>query len=121
MVSHIVPDWSGGTRIGEAVAGFNRLWAKRVLGQGAIVLLFTDGLERDDKDELEKEINSRKKPAPVIDKQSSTNVEIKQVAGPVDLKGNPVKLMEISDPKIREIRDQAAAKPGAIVEQTTIR
>lgn len=84
--------------------------------------------ERQDKDdeaaavdELEKEINSRKKPAPVIDKQSSTNVEVKQVAGPVDLKGNPVKLMEISDPKIREIRDQAAAKPGAIVEQTTIR
>ncbi len=47
MVSHIVPDWSGGTRIGEALAGFNRLWAKRVLGQGAVVLLITDGLDRD--------------------------------------------------------------------------
>ncbi len=47
MVSHIVPDWSGGTRIGEAVAGFNRLWSKRVLGQGAVVLLITDGLDRD--------------------------------------------------------------------------
>ncbi|MGE0225304.1 MAG: VWA domain-containing protein [Acetobacteraceae bacterium] len=46
MVSHIVPDWSGGTRIGEALATFNRLWARRVLGQGAIVLLITDGLDR---------------------------------------------------------------------------
>ena len=47
MVAHAVPDWSGGTRIGEAVAAFNRLWAKRVLGQGAVVLLITDGLDRD--------------------------------------------------------------------------
>jgi len=47
MVAHIVPDWSGGTRIGEALASFNRLWAKRVLGQGAVVLLITDGLDRD--------------------------------------------------------------------------
>jgi uncharacterized protein with von Willebrand factor type A (vWA) domain len=47
MVAHAVPDWSGGTRIGEAVAAFNRHWAKRVLGQGAVVLLITDGLDRD--------------------------------------------------------------------------
>ena len=47
MVSHIVPDWSGGTRIGEALETFNRHWARRVLGQGAIVLLITDGLDRD--------------------------------------------------------------------------
>jgi uncharacterized protein with von Willebrand factor type A (vWA) domain len=47
MVAHAVPDWSGGTRIGEALAGFNHLWAKRVLGQGAVVLLITDGLDRD--------------------------------------------------------------------------
>ncbi|MGB3897666.1 MAG: VWA domain-containing protein [Mesorhizobium sp.] len=43
-----VKDWSGGTRIGEALGEFNRLWSRRVLGQGAIVLLITDGLERDD-------------------------------------------------------------------------
>ena len=30
MVSHVVPDWSGGTRIGEALEAFNRLWARRV-------------------------------------------------------------------------------------------
>jgi uncharacterized protein with von Willebrand factor type A (vWA) domain len=47
MVSHAVPDWSGGTRIGEALQRFNKLWARRVLGQGAIVLLITDGLDRD--------------------------------------------------------------------------
>ncbi len=41
-----VPDWSGGTRIGEALEQFNHDWARRVLGQGAIVLLVTDGLDR---------------------------------------------------------------------------
>jgi hypothetical protein len=47
MVSHVVPDWSGGTRIGEALHRFNTLWARRVLGQGAVVLLISDGLDRD--------------------------------------------------------------------------
>lgn len=47
LVSHAVPDWSGGTRIGEALASFNHDWARRVLGQGAVVLLVTDGLDRD--------------------------------------------------------------------------
>jgi uncharacterized protein with von Willebrand factor type A (vWA) domain len=42
-----VQDWSGGTRIGDTLHAFNRLWSRRVLGQGAIVLLITDGLERD--------------------------------------------------------------------------
>ena len=47
MVAHTVPDLSGGTRIGEALTRFNRDWARRVLGQGAVVLLVTDGLDRD--------------------------------------------------------------------------
>jgi uncharacterized protein with von Willebrand factor type A (vWA) domain len=47
-----VLDWSGGTRIGTSLAAFNKLWARRVLGQGAIVLLITDGLERDPGDRL---------------------------------------------------------------------
>ncbi|MCS6781487.1 MAG: VWA domain-containing protein, partial [Geminicoccaceae bacterium] len=47
MVAALVPDWSGGTRIGEAIARFNRDWARRVLGQGAVVLLITDGLDRE--------------------------------------------------------------------------
>ncbi|MDX1786428.1 MAG: VWA domain-containing protein, partial [Roseovarius sp.] len=42
------PDWQGGTRIGDALARFNRDWSRRVLGQGAAVLLITDGLERGD-------------------------------------------------------------------------
>jgi len=51
-----VKDWSGGTRIGEALNTFNRLWSRRTLGQGAIVLLITDGLERDDVAGLEAEM-----------------------------------------------------------------
>ncbi|MEX2630981.1 MAG: VWA domain-containing protein [Tistlia sp.] len=42
-----VTDWSGGTRIGACLADFNRTWARRVLGQGAIVLLISDGLDRE--------------------------------------------------------------------------
>lgn len=50
-----VPDWSGGTRIGATLGQFNRLWSRRVLGQGAVVLLITDGLEREGIEELERE------------------------------------------------------------------
>ncbi|WP_341703888.1 VWA domain-containing protein [Ferrovibrio sp.] len=46
-VSEAVPDWSGGTRIGTTLAEFNRLWSRRVLGQGAVVVLVTDGLDRE--------------------------------------------------------------------------
>ncbi len=46
-VAEAVADWSGGTRIGAALNDFNRLWSRRVLAQGAIVLLITDGLDRD--------------------------------------------------------------------------
>jgi len=46
-----VDDWSGGTRIAVAIGEFNRLWSRRVLGQGAVVLLITDGLERDMEEE----------------------------------------------------------------------
>lgn len=45
-------DWSGGTRIGTSLAAFNRDWSRRVLGQGAVVLLITDGLDRDDEGAL---------------------------------------------------------------------
>lgn len=47
-----VQDWEGGTRIGACLDAFNRDWSRRVLGQGAVVLLITDGLERDDPDRL---------------------------------------------------------------------
>ncbi|UOM34953.1 VWA domain-containing protein [Acuticoccus sp. I52.16.1] len=47
MCTGQVADWSGGTRIGEALERFNREWSRRVLSGGPIVLLVTDGLERD--------------------------------------------------------------------------
>lgn len=40
-------DWSGGTRIGACLTAFNRDWSRRVMGQGAVVILITDGLDRD--------------------------------------------------------------------------
>ncbi|MEM6422584.1 MAG: VWA domain-containing protein, partial [Pseudomonadota bacterium] len=46
-------DWEGGTRIGHALESFNRDWSRRVLGQGAVVLLVTDGLEREEPERLE--------------------------------------------------------------------
>jgi uncharacterized protein with von Willebrand factor type A (vWA) domain len=52
-----VLDWSGGTRIATSLHSFNKLWARRVLTQGAIVLLITDGLERDPDDKLAFEID----------------------------------------------------------------
>jgi uncharacterized protein len=52
-----VPDWSGGTRIASSLRAFNKQWARRVLTQGAVVLLITDGLERDADDTLAFEID----------------------------------------------------------------
>jgi uncharacterized protein with von Willebrand factor type A (vWA) domain len=46
-VGEVVQDWSGGTRIGACLEEFNRTWSRRVLGQGAVLLLITDGLDRD--------------------------------------------------------------------------
>lgn len=45
--SSAVEDWAGGTRISASLHSFNKLWGRRVLGQGAIVLLISDGLERE--------------------------------------------------------------------------
>ncbi len=56
-VSHAVEDWGGGTRIGETIHHFNRQWSRRVLGQGAVVLLITDGLDRDAGDGLAPEMD----------------------------------------------------------------
>jgi len=52
-----VLDWSGGTRIATSLAAFNKQWSRRVLTQGAVVLLFTDGLERDPDERLGFEID----------------------------------------------------------------
>ena len=49
-------DWSGGTRIAACLHAFNRDWGRRVLGQGAVVLLITDGLDRDEGGDLSREM-----------------------------------------------------------------
>lgn len=51
-VAKSVTDWEGGTRIGECLHRFNVDWSRRVLGQGAVVLLITDGLDRQTDDSL---------------------------------------------------------------------
>lgn len=49
-------DWEGGTRIGACLETFNRDWSRRVMGQGAVVLLITDGLDRDAPEELSRQM-----------------------------------------------------------------
>jgi uncharacterized protein with von Willebrand factor type A (vWA) domain len=49
-------DWEGGTRIGTCLHAFNRDWSRRVMGQGAVVLLITDGLDRDSAADLGREM-----------------------------------------------------------------
>ncbi len=49
-------DWEGGTRIGTCLHEFNRDWSRRVMGQGAVVLLITDGLDRDPHHDLTREM-----------------------------------------------------------------
>jgi uncharacterized protein with von Willebrand factor type A (vWA) domain len=65
-VSAAVKDWSGGTRIGATLREFNYKWARRVLTQGADVLLMTDGLERDDIAQLTTEMQRLRRSAKKI-------------------------------------------------------
>jgi uncharacterized protein with von Willebrand factor type A (vWA) domain len=51
-----VPDWGGGTRIGDAIRTFNVQWRRRVLPAGAIVLLISDGWDRGEPDLLAREM-----------------------------------------------------------------
>ncbi|MCY4301471.1 MAG: VWA domain-containing protein [Aestuariivita sp.] len=55
-VGSLAQDWEGGTRIGSCLHVFNRDWSRRVLGQGAVVLLMSDGLDREDPNLLEREM-----------------------------------------------------------------
>jgi uncharacterized protein len=55
-VGKSVHDFSGGTRIGRALAEFNRRWARRVLGHGAIVIVISDGWDRGDPELLAAEL-----------------------------------------------------------------
>ena len=53
QIASDVSDWDGGTRIAESLARFNRDWGRRVLAQNAVVVLLSDGLERDKEGNLE--------------------------------------------------------------------
>jgi uncharacterized protein with von Willebrand factor type A (vWA) domain len=56
-VADSVTDWSGGTRIGSCLHDFNKHWSRRVLGQGAVVLFISDGLDRDAGDGVSQEMH----------------------------------------------------------------
>lgn len=56
-VSSEVQDWAGGTRIGESIQTFNQEWARRVLRNGAVVLIISDGWDRGDPDLLAAEMS----------------------------------------------------------------
>jgi uncharacterized protein with von Willebrand factor type A (vWA) domain len=62
-VSSAVKDWSGGTRIGTSLREFNYHWARRVLTQGAHLLLMSDGLDREGVDLLEQEMKRLRRSA----------------------------------------------------------
>jgi len=57
QVTDAVVGWSGGTRIGQCLQNFNRDWSRRVLTQGAVVILITDGLDREGGEGLPKEMD----------------------------------------------------------------
>lgn len=57
-VSKHVIDWSGGTRIGDAIREFNFRWGRRVLGRGPVVLLISDGWETGDPEQLARELRA---------------------------------------------------------------
>lgn len=56
-VSETVEDWSGGTRIGQALADFNRRWARRVTAGGPIAIIISDGWDRGEPDLLAAEMD----------------------------------------------------------------
>ena len=55
-VAKTVPDWAGGTRIGQAIKTFNYQWARRVIGWGAVVLIISDGWDRGEPELLGREM-----------------------------------------------------------------
>ncbi|MGH6629172.1 MAG: vWA domain-containing protein, partial [Burkholderiales bacterium] len=55
-VARAVRDWSGGTRIGACLREFNRNWSRRLHGEGAVVLLISDGLDREGAEDLARQM-----------------------------------------------------------------
>jgi uncharacterized protein len=52
----LMPDWGGGTRIGESLRHYNDTWGRRGLTRGATVVIVSDGWERGDLHELDTEL-----------------------------------------------------------------
>ena len=53
LVAADVDDWDGGTRIAQCLRDFNLHWSRRVLARDSIVIMLSDGLERDAESDLE--------------------------------------------------------------------
>jgi len=56
-ISRNVSDWSGGTRIGDALGAFNVAWARRTRTHSAVVLVISEGWDRGDPELLRNEIS----------------------------------------------------------------
>jgi uncharacterized protein with von Willebrand factor type A (vWA) domain len=52
----VVPDWSGGTRLGESLKAFLDRWGQRGMARGAVVVIFSDGWERGGVDLLDEQM-----------------------------------------------------------------
>lgn len=62
-VARSVVDWSGGTRIGDALKAFNFVWGRRVLRPGAVVLIISDGWDRGEPGLITREMSRLKRNA----------------------------------------------------------
>ena len=60
-VARSVVDWSGGTRIGDALKSFNFVWSRRVLRPGAVVLIISDGWDRGEPELMKREMSRLKR------------------------------------------------------------
>lgn len=61
QVSRAVRDWSGGTRIGACLREFNTLWSRRLYGEAPLVLLISDGLDREGAEDLSRQMERLRK------------------------------------------------------------
>jgi len=55
-MAHEVPDWAGGTRIGDSLHAFNRDWARQVLNPRTVVLILSDGVDSGHWSVMEREV-----------------------------------------------------------------
>jgi len=56
VAGNTVPDWSGGTRLGEVLRAFNDRWGQRGIARGAVVVIASDGWERGDPELLGEQV-----------------------------------------------------------------